>query len=412
MAIDASPVLLDIDGLGALIDQLHADGREVYGPVVRQGAIQTGSLRSVADLPRGWRDEQAPGRYRVTEDPTPARFAWAVGPQTWKPLLHPPRVRTVTIRRRGTTVDADGERVTRGGAGELEIRPEPQPPRRLALFGLRPCDLAAIERLDRVLGEGVAAEPVYAARRRDAFLVVVECTAPADTCFCTSMGTGPGIDESSPPHDLTLTELVDGDEVRYLARPVSDAGARVLAAATADVATADVDTADVDTADVDTAVTTPAAVDDARAAVAAAATSIRRRLDGSGLPETLIAAHDHPVWDEIADRCLACGNCTAVCPTCFCTDLNDTTDLSGTTAERWRTWATCYDPEFSRLGARLVRSSTMSRYRQWLTHKLATWHDQFGQSGCVGCGRCITWCPVGIDLTVEVDALAASGAAP
>ncbi len=385
MTAAASPVLLDTDGLQAMIDVLREDGRDVYGPTVRAGAVQTGALTSVDQLPAGWHDEQAPGHYRLTRSSDPARFAWAVGPQTWKPLLHSPQTRTVTIRRRAATD---------GGGEELEVEPEPSAATRTALFGLRPCDLAAIGRLDHVLGEGVAPEPVYAARRQDAFLVVVECTTPADTCFCTSMGTGPGATDAGHRHDVTLTELVDGDDVRYLARPASPAGEDVLATVGRRRRDGGAGGAAVD-----------GAVAAARDAIARAAASIRRTVDGDGLHDELIASHEHPGWDDVAERCLACGNCTAVCPTCFCTDVVDVTDLSSQVVERWRTWATCFDPEFTRLGARRVRTSIASRYRQWLTHKLATWHDQFGESGCVGCGRCISWCPVGIDLTHEVPAL-------
>jgi ferredoxin len=389
VAVVDSPVLLDVGGLQAVVDVLHADGREVIGPRARAGVVQTGPLRHVDELPVGWHDQQAPGRYRLHDGAGPARFGWAVGPQTWKPLLHPPRVRTVTVRRRRDAAPGP-DRGTSGPVTGLDVRPEPTPERRLALFGLRPCDLAAIARLDRVLLGGIGPEPVYEANRRDAFLVVVECTSPADTCFCPSMGTGPGVPADAARHDLAMTELVSGDDVRYLARAGSDEGARVLREV--------VQRAGAPTAG-------PDVVAEAEHVVRAAAASIHRELDGRGLPDALVAAHDHPEWDDVAARCLACGNCTAVGPTCFCTDLRDVTDLSGAEVERWRTWATCFDPEFSRLGARRVRASTSSRYRQWLTHKLATWHDQFGESGCVGCGRCITWCPVGIDLVREATVL-------
>ncbi|MCA8921947.1 MAG: 4Fe-4S dicluster domain-containing protein, partial [Planctomycetes bacterium] len=135
--------------------------------------------------------------------------------------------------------------------------------------------------------------------------------------------------------------------------------------------------------------------------VAAAAAAIERQLPQDGLPAALAAALEHPRWDDVAARCLTCGNCTLVCPTCFCTDVEDTSDLSGQVAERWRRWDTCFSLDFSALHGGSVRASGRSRYRQWLTHKLSTWHDQFGTSGCVGCGRCIAWCPVGIDITVE-----------
>jgi Fe-S-cluster-containing hydrogenase component 2 len=119
----------------------------------------------------------------------------------------------------------------------------------------------------------------------------------------------------------------------------------------------------------------------------------------------LYRSYGNPRWDEVATRCLACGNCTMVCPTCFCHAVEDASDLGGQIAERWRSWDSCFSLDFARVGTGRVRNSTLSRYRQWLTHKLATWIDQFGTSGCVGCGRCITWCPVGIDITEEVRAI-------
>ncbi|MBF0393567.1 MAG: 4Fe-4S dicluster domain-containing protein, partial [Alphaproteobacteria bacterium] len=117
---------------------------------------------------------------------------------------------------------------------------------------------------------------------------------------------------------------------------------------------------------------------------------------------------EHPRWDEVAKRCLTCGNCTMVCPTCFCTTVDDVTDLGGTRTERVRSWDSCFTLDFSYIHGGSVRNEGSSRYRQWITHKLSSWHDQFGSSGCVGCGRCITWCPVGIDITEEVGAIRAS----
>ena len=130
-----------------------------------------------------------------------------------------------------------------------------------------------------------------------------------------------------------------------------------------------------------------------------------RSLDQEGLKELLYENRNHPRWDDVADRCLSCANCTMVCPTCFCTTVEDSTDLTGDTAERVRRWDSCFTMDFSYIHGGAVRKSVKSRYRQWMTHKLGTWQDQFGSSGCVGCGRCITWCPVGIDITEEVAAM-------
>jgi Fe-S-cluster-containing hydrogenase component 2 len=116
---------------------------------------------------------------------------------------------------------------------------------------------------------------------------------------------------------------------------------------------------------------------------------------------------EHPRWDDVAERCLSCTNCTLVCPTCFCFAVEDVNSLDGERAERTQRWDSCFTLGHSMLhGAGSVRGDTRSRYRQWLTHKLSTWWDQFDESGCVGCGRCISWCPAGIDLTEEVAAIA------
>ncbi|HWD07709.1 MAG TPA: 4Fe-4S dicluster domain-containing protein [Actinomycetota bacterium] len=204
--------------------------------------------------------------------------------------------------------------------------------------------------------------------------------------FCTSMGTGPAAGEG---FDLALTEVLDGGdggEPHYTVDVGTERGAGMLAGVPH----------------------RPAADADNRAAAAVverAATRIERRMAPDGLRELLAAKRDHARWDDVANRCLACGNCTMVCPTCFCSTVEDVSALEGSTAERWRRWDTCYALDFTHLPDGSVRTSTRSRYRQWLTHKLGTWIDQFGTSGCVGCGRCISWCPAGIDLTEEIRAL-------
>ena len=381
--MDASARTLDIDGLQALLDVLIDDGYEVHGPVVSDGAIVVRPISSVDALPCGVGATHAPGRYRLERREDRARFGWAVGPQAWKPLLHPARIRTMDIERRGHD-------------RPFAVTVATGPTARRALFGVRPCDVAAIGKLDRVLIERPPSpEPVYADRRA-AFIVAVDCNAPASTCFCTSMGTGPHLDGADGEQcwDLRVTELV-ADEPRYVVRHGTDEGRRVLervdATAAGSVAPTDDDTERVEEA--------------RRHAVA----SIRRSVDAGELRRALPSAHDWVGWEDVADRCLACGNCTAVCPTCFCTSVDDICDLSGDHVERWRSWSSCFDLEFSRLGDRPVRSSIASRYRQWYTHKFATWFDQFDESGCVGCGRCITWCPVGIDVTEEAAHLTAVG---
>ena len=356
------------------LDRLHAAlrdaGYRVIGPTVRGGAIVLAELGSAEDLPFGWGVSLEPGGYRIRPRDDTAAFGHSAGPQSWKQFLHPAREKLWSARRVA-------------GGFEVDTTGEPAPP--LAFVGVRPCDLRAIGIQDQVLGRGVHAGSRYAARRAGVFIVAVNCTEPGETCFCASMGTGP---EAGPGYDLALTEMVGEGTHRFLVDVGSPAGADMLAGVptrSADEATAD----------------------QARTAVAEAAGKMGRSMPAGILHELMAASADAERWDDVASRCLTCGNCTMACPTCFCTSVEDVTDLSGDHAERWQSWASCFDLDFSYLHGGAVRSSPRSRYRQWLTHKVGTWHDQFGSSGCVGCGRCIVWCPVGIDLTEEVAALQA-----
>jgi sulfhydrogenase subunit beta (sulfur reductase) len=139
-----------------------------------------------------------------------------------------------------------------------------------------------------------------------------------------------------------------------------------------------------------------------------AAGAMGRSLDASDVADLLARNRQSTRWEEVAARCLSCTSCTLVCPTCYCTNVVDRTDLTGETAVRWRRWDSCHTMRHSYIHGGSVRASAAGRYRQWLTHKLSTWKDQFGTLGCVGCGRCITWCPAGVDLTAEVAAIRAA----
>jgi sulfhydrogenase subunit beta (sulfur reductase) len=359
--------VIDSEGLDALITTLAGLGYETQGPVVRDGAIMPGPVQSVADLPVGTHDVQAPGQYRLEHAEDENVFGWAGGPGSWKAEFFPP---TQELWR--STVVDDSVSVT---TPDLEMAP-------LAVVGARPCELVALGILDRVLVDGAHPDPRYAARRVGAFVVAAECGSPAATCFCTSMGSGPGAESG---FDLALTELNDDEGHRFVVRIGSERGADVLAR----VPVSEPTSGDLAARD---------------RVLNSAGDIIDRRLETEGLAELLARNIDHPRWDEVAERCLACGNCTLVCPTCFCSDVSDTTDLAGD-VRRQRTWASCFDLDHSYVHGGPVRSSTSSRYRQWLTHKLSTWWDQFDTSGCVGCGRCIAWCPVGIDLTEEAAAI-------
>jgi ferredoxin len=371
---DAPQFVFDRSSLTTLIDALHRRGYEIVGPTVRDGAIVYDTLASIDDLPAGWTDEQGPGSYRLKRRDDADLFSYAVGPHSWKRRLFPPRERLWSATR------------TRDG---FDLRAEPRDERPLALLGVRACELAAIAIQDRVfLPAGGPEDAPYASRRRRAFIVAVHCGAPAATCFCASTGTGPRAAPGSG-FDLALTELPG----RFVAEIGSEIGAEVLR----DVPHR------------------PASDDDRRAALEVTETAAARQtraLEPHDPRELFAHALEAPRWDQVAARCLGCANCTLVCPTCFCHTVEDVSDLTGEHAERWRRWDSCFGLEFSRLHAGHVRASVRSRYRQWLTHKLGYWLDQFGVSGCTGCGRCIAWCPAGIDLTEELRALRETAVAP
>ena len=244
---------------------------------------------------------------------------------------------------------------------------------------MRACDLAGLAVQDRIFLHDRYPDPYYASRRQGLLLVAVSCTRSAPTCFCTSMGTGP---EATAGYDLALTELAGG----FVVRSGSEAGAALLPALPLRPAPAE-------------------RLLEERRALDACAAGMERKLETADLRDLLYANLQHPRFDEVAERCLSCGNCTLVCPTCFCHDERDEPALDGSGAVRVREWDSCFNREHAQVHGLNFRPRIRDRYRQWLVHKLASWVDQFGTSGCVGCGRCITWCPVGIDLTEEVAAI-------
>jgi ferredoxin len=365
-----APRLIGVEGLSDLYEALVAEGYRVIGPSVQDGAIVLRELSSAAELPYGWGVQLEPGGYQMRRRDDTAAFGHPAGPQSWKRFLHPPRERLWSAAR-----TPDGF--------ELSYEADDGEPPSYAFLGVRPCDLRAIAIQDRVLAQPGSR---YAARRARLLIIAVNCTEPGETCFCASMGTGPGADGGV--FDLALTEMVDEHGHRFLVEVGSPRGADVLERVPSEPVG-------------------EATVREARSAVEAAADRMGRQMETGDLRELMAGSHQATSWDDVAARCLTCGNCTMACPTCFCTAIEDTTDLTGDHAERWERWDSCFDLDFSYLHGGGVRKSARSRYRQWLTHKLGTWHDQFGSSGCVGCGRCIVWCPVGIDLTEEVKALRA-----
>jgi sulfhydrogenase subunit beta (sulfur reductase) len=364
--------VLDREHLDDLFAALKARGYRVLGPTVRSGAIVHRALESSRDLPEGWHDEQAPGAYRIHDDGDAELFGWAVGPTSLKDSVFPAHSVVWRGRRRGGDVE-----ITTPEAGDVGR----------AFVGVRPCEVAALAVLSKVLSGGSYHDSEHDRRRRQMVVIVAECGHPASTCFCPSMGTGPGADVG---YDLALTELLQPQH-RFIVRAGSALGRSLLS-------------------EVRHRQASPGELEEREAILARSRARITRTLDAQRAPRLLAENLEHGRWDDVAERCLACGNCTLVCPTCFCAAFEQRTDLSGE-IEMSRRWDSCFSLDHSYLHGGVVRESTRSRYRQWLTHKISTWVDQFGTSGCVGCGRCITWCPVGIDLTEEIAAIGAGASA-
>jgi len=350
--------------LQRLFDGLSAKGYRIVGPALRDGSVVWETVRSVSDLPIGWRDQQEPGRYRLEQTGSPEIFGVVHGPQSLKPFVFAPREPLLQIER------------SKDGFATSPTLPQSE---KVAVIGARACDLAGLAIQDRIFLKDAYQDPYYAARREGLFLIAVNCTRAMSTCFCASMETGP---RAKNGYDLVLTEIDD----QLLVEAGSEAGRDLLSNLSLSTGSEQLSA-------------------EAATRIEACAQSQVRRLDHSRLPQALYEAHEHPRWEEVAGRCLACANCTMVCPTCFCHTVEETPDLSHQHTTHARLWDSCFTQEHGYIHGKNMRPTIKDRYRMWLTHKLASWIDQFGTSGCVGCGRCITWCPVGIDLTEELPAL-------
>ncbi|UCC78242.1 MAG: 4Fe-4S dicluster domain-containing protein [Candidatus Zixiibacteriota bacterium] len=358
---------LEKKALRSLFDSMVSGGYRIIGPKIANNAIVYRELSSIDDLPKGWIDVQDGGSYHLEQTGGEAYFGYVVGPDSPKRFLFPPERTLWSAEKNGKDIN-------------ITIEQDEYP--KTALLGVRPCELAAVAIQDKIFAEGEYVDPTYKARRDNTLLIAVNCTRAGNTCFCASMGTGP---RAGSGYDIALTE-VGGDNGYFIVESGSNEGDDIVNSLSLNPATSH-------------------EIDTAENAVNETVRCMGRTLETSGLKELLQSEFNSPRYDDIALRCLACGNCTLVCPTCFCSTVIDTTDLSGNRSERIRRWDSCFNIEHSYIHGGYIRGSIMARYRQWITHKLVNWIDQFGMAGCVGCGRCITWCPVGIDITEEAGAI-------
>jgi sulfhydrogenase subunit beta (sulfur reductase) len=362
MTLPLAPQFLPREQFQQLLDTLHHNGHKVYGPQVRDDAIIYAPLKTTADLPQGIEDHHAPGNYRLKDNGSQHWFDSASTPQGIKPLLFKPRE---TLWR-----------ATRDAMGAVHFKDPENDAEKIAIIGARACDLAALKLQDQhFLSIENTPDPFYAARRHNLFIIAINCTRAVDTCFCSSTGDGPKCHDG---FDIVMTELDHG----FVVASGSQQGQQLIK----QLALTDADEQQLSEA----------------TQREANATQQQRSVPSQNMRDTLFNALDHPQWDDIASRCLSCGNCTSVCPSCFCYSEHAEPTLDGSITEQLREWDSCFTQGHSYMHGITVRHDTKLRYRQWLTHKFAGWHDQFGRSGCTGCGRCITWCPPGIDITQEL----------
>lgn len=364
----SSPFVIKKDDLNHLFDALTSDGYKIIGPKVKNGVISYDELKAVTDLPEGYTDQVDHAYYRVEKTDSKALFNYNVGSYSWKRFLFPPHHKLYTVTK---------------GDNKLHFTPNKETNGKIALLGVRGCELEAIKIQDRILAEDKFVDEQYAEQRKKSLIIAVNCSTANNNCFCTSMNTGP---KASAGFDLCLTEIIDGKKHYFLIEAGSKAGQKLLK----NLPLTEAD---------------EKALAKAEEIVKEAISKISKKVDTTHAKAALQENINHIHYDKVAKRCTSCGNCRMVCPTCFCTTVEERTTLDGQTAERVRIWDSCFSKDFTHIHGGSARPSTRSHYRQWLTHKFANWVDQFGTFGCVGCGRCITWCPLGIDITEEVTAI-------
>jgi formate hydrogenlyase subunit 6/NADH:ubiquinone oxidoreductase subunit I len=354
--------------LEELLKILIANKYEVCGPQVRDNdAIVYDQMTDFSKWPRGLTDNQIAGKYQLLQRNDNAYFGFNVGPNSWKKYLFPAKEKLWSVQRKNKN--------------EILINKETVEPPLRAFLGVRSCDVHAIRAQDKIFMQMQYSDKAYVGRRKKSLIIGINCGQAQATCFCTTMGGSPKITDGV---DIIITEEVKVNESEFYFQGISDLGKNLLSQMSS--------LRPIDRIKVETI---------AESITAVAVQQMQIKFDNTKVKDVLYASHESPLWEAVADRCLSCANCTIVCPTCFCSTIEDVSDLKGENADRWRKWESCFTADHSNVHGGSVRTSTKSRYRQWITHKLASWWDQFEMSGCTGCGRCVTWCPVGIDITEE-----------
>jgi len=259
-----------------------------------------------------------------------------------------------------------------------QIKPAALDGQKRLIFGIRPCDARALAILD-VPFRDTYEDSYYLSKRNNTVLVGLGCTNPYDSCFCTSL--------DSSPYDATNVDLmlIDiGDE--FIIEEVTDKGRELLAMA----------------AELEDATEADEAI--AREAKEASYHKVSRRIDTGDIKEKLLACFDdEDYWEKVATKCISCGVCTFLCPTCYCFDIND--ELIKKQGARFRSWDGCAFSVYTKMPAENPREEKWRRVRQKVCHKYEFHPINFGVIACTGCGRCIRLCPVNWDIVETLASL-------
>ena len=239
------------------------------------------------------------------------------------------------------------------------------------LFGVRPCDAKSFLLLDKVFDGERYKDAYYLNRRANTLVVTIGCVQPRTTCFCTSVNGGPFSEDGS---DLMLIDIGDA----YVVKVTSDRGAGLL------------EGAELEDAGEDDLASMKRVIQDAEA-------SMSPKLAIEGRQENLESIFDDPIWGPLTEKCLGCGVCTYLCPTCHCFDIID--EARDSQGERIRLWDSCQFSQFTLQASGFnPRLTNKERLRQRVMHKFSYFPKNYGLTGCVGCGRCIQECPVNLDI--------------
>ncbi len=255
----------------------------------------------------------------------------------------------------------------------VELSGEEEGAQEAVLFGVRPCDARSFILLDKVFDQEKYKDSYYIDKREKTTIISLACIHPPySTCFCTSVGGHPMSEEGS---DVLLTDMGDN----YLAEFITPKGEKLLEKI-GDLPAAD------DSAD-----------EKKKELSESAEKEIKSHIPGKEIKPWLDNNFEHPFWDTIHQSCLACGTCTYLCPTCHCFDISD--EVKGSDGKRIRTWDSCMYWLFTQeTSGHNPRTSQKQRWRQRLMHKFKYFVDNFDEIACVGCGRCVRYCPVNIDI--------------